>query len=98
MNNRRFYISDFREDLNYEKIILYVGNVNLSKLLKRLDKDCINKLYRFDYAIKGNNLLYIENCDLHDIDEDCEKVSDYLEKGYAIFPLKEEPAGYYVEF
>ena len=34
--NERVYIKDFCEDLNYQGVILYIGNVSHSKLLGAL--------------------------------------------------------------
>jgi hypothetical protein len=97
----RIYIKDFCEDLNYKKIILYIGNVDSEKLAKRLEKDLINKIYRLDYAINDDripgrqNFIYIENCDLQNLDY---PVHEYIaEEEYNVYVLWEDGEKYFIE-
>lgn len=102
-NNMKIYINDFVENLNYRRVILQIGDVDSDKLLERLKKDRVNHLGRFDMVL-GNKLMFIENCDLQDVDT--ENLTEYgtsilylLEEGYGIYPLRfdEETKKYYVE-
>lgn len=96
----KIYINNFCEDLNYKSIILYIGNVDPTKFLKRLNKDLVNKGYRLDYALNDDrmpgrkNFIYIENCDLQNLDY---PVHEYIEDGYNIYILYEDIDGYYIE-
>lgn len=89
----KIYIENFVDDLNYQKIILWIGNVNKKNLYDRLVKDHVNHMYRFTSVVQ-DGYMYIENCDLQDLD--LESV-DYLEEGYSIYPLFEDKDGYYIE-
>ena len=55
----KIYIDDFVEDLNYRGVILYVGNVNLTKLLSKLKEDNLNKTYRFESVHHLNTPKYL---------------------------------------
>lgn len=97
----RMYIENFCEDLNYRKLILYVKDVSLKRLREHLEKDYVNKIYRFDYILDKSGdaskryFMYIENCDLQDLDY---PVADYIiEEGYMIATLHEDEAGFYIE-
>ena len=96
MGRVKFRIDDFCEDLNYHNVILYIGNVDTTKLLDRLKKDDVNHLCRFDQVLNTNNLIYIENCDLQTIDFDI--VNDYVDEGFIVAPLKVDSEGYYFDF
>lgn len=91
--NERIYIEDFCEDLNYRNVILYIGEVNSNNLLKALERDKVNKLYRLDYALDGGsipdrrNFIYIENCDLQNLNY---SAFEYIEDGYDIYILYED--------
>ena len=65
----QIYIVDFVEDLNYRKVILSIGGVDSEKLYSRLKQDCVNHLNRFRGCLE-NKLMFIENCDLQDVDTD----------------------------
>lgn len=91
----KFIINDFNDDLNYQKIVLYVGNVDLTLLYKRLEKNYINHLSRFENVIK-NKCMYVENCDLQDINNTSE-ILGLLEDGYVIAPLQFDGDDYYIE-
>jgi hypothetical protein len=97
----KIYIDDFVEDLNYRGVILYVGNVDPTKLLSKLKEDNLNKTYRFESVLKSNKLLYVENCDLQDMSEfrTLEDILEYLDDGQVIYPLRYESESdqYYVE-
>ena len=87
----KIYINDFVEDLNYRKIILYIGNIDSDRLHEKLKKDNLGHLYRFDYC-KENKLMFVENCDLQDVNTS--ELYDYgdsllylTEEGYSILPL-----------
>lgn len=87
----KIYIDDFVEDLNYRKVILYIGNVNLDLLYKKLERDMLNHLYRFEHC-KENKLMFVENCDLQDINTD--NLFDYgdsllnlVDDGYSVLTL-----------
>lgn len=98
--NNRIYIDDFCEDLNYQGIILYIGNVNDVALLKALERDNVNKTYRLEYALNdpndcSRNFIYIENCDLQNLDY---PVYEYFEEGYDVYILHEDEVGkFYIE-
>lgn len=98
---KRVYIEDFVEDLNYQNIILYIGNVDVDQLLERLKKDLVNHLYYFENVL-ANRLMFIENCDLQLVNTD--NLTDYgnsllalLEQGCRIYPLYFDEGKYYVE-
>ena len=98
--SKKIYIHDFCEDLNYSGVILYIGDVNSSELLKALERDEVNKLWRLDYALTDENssrknFIYVENCDLQNLDW---PLHEYLEDGYDIYILHKDTVGYYVEF
>lgn len=65
----KIYIEDFVEDLNYRKVILSIGGVDSEKLHSRLKKDDVGHLNRFSACLE-NALMYIDNCDLQDVDTD----------------------------
>lgn len=95
----RIYINDFCEDLNYRGVILYIGNINHVGLRKALERDRVNKLYRFDYALNDpsaacKDFIYVENCDLQNLDY---PVHEYMEEGYDVYILHEDAGKYYVE-
>lgn len=97
--NERVYIKDFCEDLNYQGVILYIGNVNHSKLLGALKKNNVGHLYRLDFAASNNELsmrdfIYVENCDLQNLDY---PVQEYFEEGYDVYVLHEDPYGFYIK-
>lgn len=88
----RLYIDDFVEDLNYRKVILYIGDVNSADLYLKLEKDCMNHVNRFDSVLE-NNLMFVENCDLQDVDT--EHGDDFgnsllylISDGYVVYPLQ----------
>ena len=95
----RIYINDFCEDLNYQGIILYIGKVDYSRLLKALEKTYVNKLWRLEYAKTKEdsamkNYIYVENCDLQDLDY---PIHEYVEEGYDVYVLHEDAGKYYVK-
>lgn len=100
MENNRIYIEDFVEDLNYRKIILYIGDVGYDALLKKLKRDNMNKCYRLEYATTKEdaslrNYIYVENCDLQDL---CCPVTEYIsDEGYTVYSLRIDSGKYYVE-
>ena len=99
MNDRRIYINDFCEDLNYEGVILYIGGVNSSRLLEALELSEVNKTYRLEYAITDSdperrNYIYVENCDLQNLDY---PIHEYIEDGYDVYVLYEDDGKYYVK-
>lgn len=63
----KIYIDNFVEDLNYRKVILYIGDIEPANLRLKLEKDYMNHVNRFDSVLK-NDLMFVENCDLQDID------------------------------
>lgn len=89
----KIYIENFVDDLNYQKIILWIGNVNKKNLYDRLVKDQVNHMYRFTSVVQ-DNYMYIENCDLQDLSFE---ILDYLEEGYSVYPLFADDKGYYIE-
>ena len=91
----RLYIEDFNDDLNYTGVILYIGNVNHERLRTKLEKDYVNKLWRLDNALvyadpSMKNFIYIENCDLQDLDF---PLHTYMEEGYDVYILYEDEQG-----
>ena len=95
---KHVYIEDFCEDLNYQGIILYIGKVDCARLRKTLGKDKINKLWRLEFATSNNDpsmrdFIYVENCDLQNLDY---PIYEYLEDGYDIYVLHEDPKGFYI--
>ena len=42
--DKRIYINDFCEDLNYRSVILYIGEVDSEALLKALERDNVNNV------------------------------------------------------
>lgn len=98
--NERIYINNFCEDLNYQGVILYIGNVKYQTLLEALKRDMVNKTYRLEYAatksdMARRNFIYIENCDLCDLGF---PIHEYLEEDYDVYVLHEEGRGkYYVK-
>lgn len=88
----KIYIDDFVEDLNYRKVILYVGDVEPSDLYSKLEKDQMNHMNRIDSVLE-NNLMFIENCDLQDVDTDYgdelgNSLLYLISEGYAVYPLQ----------
>ena len=89
------YIDDFVEDLNYRKVILYIGNLDSDSLRSKMESDNMGHT---------NHLMYVENCDLQDVDtwhgdEFGNSLLYLMEEGYAIYPLQYEPESgkYFVE-
>lgn len=97
----KIYINDFVDDLNYRGVILYVGNVDSTKLLNKLKEDNLNKTYRFESVLESNKLFYVENCDLQDMSEcrTLESILEYLEDGQTIHSLRceKDTDRYYIE-
>lgn len=96
--NKRIYIEDFCEDLNYQGVIIYIGKVDRARLRKTLDEDKISKLWRLEFATSNNDpsmrdFIYVENCDLQNLDY---PIYEYLEDGYDIYVLHEDPEGFYI--
>ena len=88
----KIYIDNFVEDLNYRKVILYIGNVDSDTLCSRMDKDYVNHMNRFDSVLE-NNLMFIENCDLQDVDTDYgdelgNSLLYLISEGYAVYLLQ----------
>lgn len=97
------YIDDFVEDLNYRKVILYIGNLDSDSLRSKMIADNTNHMNRFD-GVLHNKLMFVENCDLQDVDtwhedEFGNSLLYLMEEGYAIYPLQYEPESgkYFVE-
>lgn len=93
--NERIYINNFCEDLNYQGVILYIGNVKYQTLFEALERDMVNKTYRLEYAASKSdmarrNFIYIENCDLCDLSF---PIHEYFEEGYDVYILHEEGHG-----
>lgn len=101
--NNRIYINDFCEDLNYQGVILYIGNVNSVNLLRALKRDKVNKTYRLDYALNDpkdscRNFIYIENCDLQNLDYPVHEYFGDDEDTYDVYVLHEDEVGkFYIE-
>lgn len=99
----KHYIDDFVEDLNYRKIILYIGNIDSDSLHSKMESDNMSHMDRFA-TVMANHLMYVENCDLQDVDtwhrdEFGNSLLYLMEEGYAIYPLQYEPESgkYFVE-
>lgn len=95
---KRVYITDFCEDLNYKRVTLFIEpEVDLDELRKRLSKDRISHLYRFE-TVRENRLFYVENCDLQDvtITPSWNELLDLLEEGHSILRLGKDGTGYYI--
>lgn len=97
--NERFYIKDFCEDLNYQGVILYIGNVDHTRLQKALEKDKVNKLWRLSFATTNNDpsmrdFIYVENCDLQNLDY---PIQEYFEDEYDAYVLYEDTEGFYIK-
>lgn len=96
--DRRIYINDFCEDLNYQRIILYIGKVNPTNLRMALERDRVNKIYRLDYALNDRdmcrrNYIYVENCDLQNLDYLIhEYISGEVDGYYDVYVLEEDEA------
>lgn len=89
---KRIYIEDFCDDLNYHGVILYIGNVNRTRLQAALEESHINKMWRLIFALSDEdpsrkNFIYIENCDLQNLDY---PVHEYFEEGYDVYILYED--------
>ena len=96
-------INDFVEDLNYRKVVLFIGDVDPSNLFSRLEKDNVNHINRFDSVLE-NNLMFIENCDLQDVDTDHgyefgNSLMYMITDGYVIYPLRYDKTSkrYFIE-
>ena len=88
----KIYIDNFVEDLNYRKVILYIGDVDPDTRRPRMDKDYVNHINRFDSVLE-NNLMFIENCDLQDVDTDYgdelgNSLLYLISEGYTVYPLQ----------
>lgn len=104
--NNRIYIDDFCEDLNYQGIILYISeNVNVEHLRETLNVSHVNKIYRLEYALNKKdpamkNFIYVENCDLQDLDF---PVYEYVNgeyddyASYDIYTLYEDAGKFYIK-
>lgn len=99
----KIYIDDFVEDLNYRKVILSIFDIDLNTLYARLKKDNVSHINRFASVIY-NHLMFIENCDLQDVDtdniyENGNSLFYLIEAGYVIYPLRydEFTERYFVE-
>ena len=99
----KLYIDDFVEDLNYRKVILYIGNVDSDSLRSKMTSDYVNHMNRFD-GVLCNRLMFLENCDLQDIDTDHgdefgNSLLYLIEDGYVIYTLQYETESgrYFVE-
>ena len=97
--SERLYIKDFCEDLNYQGVILYIGNVDRDRLRKTLEKDKVGHLYRLVFATSNNDpsmrdFIYVENCDLQNLDY---PIHEYFEDGYDVYVLYEDSAGFYIK-
>lgn len=97
---KKVYITDFCEDLNYKSIILFIDDtVDLDELLIRLRKDNIGHMYRFD-CVRDNRLFYVENCDLQNVSTTVNphwnELLDLLDDEYSILQLKKDRDGYYI--
>ena len=88
----RVYINDFVEDLNYNSIILYIGNADPERLRTKLKENGVNHLDRL-YKCLEDKYMYIENCDLQNLDF---YLDDYLDDGYGVFPLYNVGSSYYI--
>lgn len=90
--NNRIYINDFCEDLNHRSVVIYIGNVDAFRLLKALEKSQVNKCWRLDYVLTDSdpskrNFMYIENCDLQNLDYPVHEMIE--DEGYDIYILHE---------
>lgn len=99
----KLYIDDFVEDLNYRKVILYIGNVDSDSLRSKMSSDYVNHMNRFD-GVLHNKLMFVENCDLQDVDTDHgdefgNSLLYLIEDGYVIYTLQYEAESgrYFVE-
>ena len=86
----KIYIDDFVEDLNYRKVILYIGDVEPADLHLKLEKDRMNHTNRFDSVL---NLMFVENCDLQDVDtkhgdEFGNSLLYLISDGYVVYSLQ----------
>lgn len=89
----KIYINDFVEDLNYQRITLYYGNLkpfDILQLENRMNLNKMNKMYRFE-STKTNNLFYVENCDLQIVNN-----NETLEDKHNIYNLFCDDYGFYV--
>ena len=94
----KIYIEDFEFDLNYAKIVLYIGglNENEKKLLeKQCKEDYLNKEYRWEYIENGSKFFYVENCDI----QDCNGIEllNCIEDSYKFYLLEHDEKGFYYE-
>lgn len=53
------YIDDFVEDLNYRKVILYIGNLDSDSLRSKMESDNMGHTNRFA-TVMANHLMYVE--------------------------------------
>ena len=98
MENRA-YITDFYEDLDDRRVILYIGNVDQEKLSEALKKSAVNKLFRFGFAISDTDpsrktFIYVEEGDLKNLNY---PIYEYIDVGYDVYVLYEDAGQYYVE-
>lgn len=89
------YIDDFVEDLNYRKVILYIGNVDSDSLCSKMKSDNMSHMNRFA-TVMANHLMYV---DTWHGDEFGNSLLSLIEEGYAVYPLQYEPESgkYFVE-
>lgn len=99
----KIYINDFVEDLNYRKVILYIGDIDPDTLRSKMERDLVNHMSRFDGVLE-NKLMFVENCDLQDVDtehgdEFGNSLLYLITDGYVVYPLQYEfeTGRYFVE-
>ena len=78
---KKILITDWIEQFNYHNIILDISEIvstgHVLDLVESLKNNYVNKLHRLEYAIRGNRLICIENCDLQDCDLHLMDLEDY---------------------
>lgn len=89
----KIYIDNFATDLNHTNIILYIGDVNKTRLHDKLLSDRIKYMGRFPH-VKQSGLMYVEDYELQDLMYD---ISHYLHEGYSIHPLHYDNDRFYIE-
>lgn len=86
------YIEDFCEDLNYQGIVLYIGELedDAKQLLEKqlFEKDFINKHWRYTDFLSYTNMFYIENCDFQTFEASWDLASVLLENTYKFYELR----------
>lgn len=86
------YIEDFCEDLNYQSIVLYVGELedDAKQLLEKqlFEKDYVNKHWRYTDLLSYTNMFYIENCDFQTFEAAWDLASVLLENTYKFYELR----------